>query len=459
MDMINQENQLQDNQEKECSCLAKKEKIIKISWFLSELLLFIGIVFYALQPILVLIGRAYALPITIYGVFFTSSVVCLIAIFIRFVLFAVLTCSKGNFSAKEMLDGFLGKWEIFALTLAFIWTMISTAMAEKQNIVWGGNSYNVEGFWAVVKYGTIFLDAYLIKSAKFKKLFCSTLVISGAIMGAILLLVNIYDIPFYFHFTRSVYWNSNHYGYALSVSATLAVGLALYDKKIWKKVLYLLCFGVLHANMLVSDCFGSFMGEICGIIAVVLFYLLKERNKELLIGILAVVLVFVGVTAVLETTRISNVVTEDLLGVVKDTGDITQGEASGSEGSGRWELWVKTIEVIKKVPLYGKGLDCYYNNNLIDSSLDMPHNEYIQIASNVGLPTLIFYMSAIIGIYVRAFLSRREIEKESIICLGAGVGYLVSALFGNTFTYTYPFLLIVLALGMLKQRRKQCQSS
>ena len=41
----------------------------------------------------------------------------------------------------------------------------------------------------------------------------------------------------------------------------------------------------------------------------------------------------------------------------------------------------------------------------------------------------------------------KKINTVSVITLCASVGYLVSALFGNTFVYTYPFMLIMLAFS------------
>lgn len=432
------------------------EKVIPFLYLFSELLLFAGVVLYAIQPIIVLCGREFSLPFTAYGVFFTSSVISLFAIIARIVLFLCLTFSKkipANFTIQKIKDTALGKWEIFVLLLALIWTYISCLVAKNQAIVWSGNWYNVEGFWSVLKYGVIFLDAYLIRCDKLKKLFFNLLVISSSVMGVIFLYTNFAGTEFYFHFTRSIYRNSNHYGYALSVSTVVAVGLSIKERKIPLKVFYLVCFAILHMNMLVSDCLGAFIGEICGITALFIAQLLIKVKKELLFIALGVILIFVASTSILESTEVTDVV-QDAGGVVEDTEDIVQGTTDGEEGSGRWYLWKETIKLILKVPIFGKGLDCYYGNDYVNGTLDMPHNEYLQIASNVGLPVLVLYAIAIFGIYIRAFIRRKELTGESFVSLGAGVGYLVSAFFGNTFTYTYPFLLIVLAFGMFKKRRK-----
>lgn len=429
------------------------KKIIDFLWEASELLLFFGIVLYGLQPIVVLCGRAFSLPFTVNGVFFSSSIISMVAICIRVTLYLCIKFSFKEFSIEKLKNGVLGKWELVLLLFAFIWTFISCLVAQNQAIVWGGNNYNVEGFFAVLKYGVIFLDAYLIRDEKLKKVFCSILVVSATIMGVILLYTNLQGVSFYYHFTRSVYRNSNHYGYALAVSTVMAVGLAIKEKKIYLKAFYIFSFAILHANMLVSDCLGSFIGEIIGITFLFLISLSRKKDKSLLIVLLSVIIVLIVVTALLEGFAITDLLSEfsSLLG---DTGNIVQGDASGDEGSGRWELWTKTASLILKVPLFGKGLDCYYGNDFVDGTLDMPHNEFLQIASNVGLPALIFYLVAIISVFVRAIKNRKSLQSTSVICLSCALAYLVSAMFGNTFTYTYPFLLIVLAFGMIKKRSK-----
>ena len=335
---------------------------------------------------------------------------------------------------------------------ALVWTYISCLVAKNQEIVWGGNWYNIEGFWTVLKYGVIFLDAYLLRSQRLKKLFCNLLVVSGTIVGAILIHTNLQGIDFYIHFSRSVYRNSNHYGYALAVSTVMAVGFAIKTKSRSLKVFYLVCFAILHANMLVSDCFGSLIGEVCGIVALFVINLLIKKSKELLYVAISVAVIFVGVTVVLESAKISTIL-QDFSVLANDAEDIIQGESSGKEGTGRWKLWEDTAQIIIQVPWFGKGLDCYYSNDYVNGTLDMPHNEYLQIASNVGVPVLLMYLVALFGIYFRAFKRKKELSSQSIICFGGSVGYLVSAFFGNTFTYTYPFLLILLAFGMLKNRR------
>lgn len=429
-----------------------KKQLEKAFYIIANAVLFAAICVYAAQPMLILFSKLFFRgKYGMYSLFYYSSVLSVIGIGLKILARLLFKFDKNNIK-KNAINAAKGKWELLVLFLAFLWTFVSCLVAKKQTIVWEGNDYNIEGFYSICMYGAIFFASYLLDSEKFKRAFCIVLVTSAAVMGTILLYVNLSGESFIFHPTRSVYRNSNHYGYALSISCLLSAGLFLNERKIWVKILFSVAFGILHANMLVSDCFGSFVGEIVGLICLFVFKALSSKNKKVLIEILVILIIAVVVTCVLESYAITSMM-EEFGKILNETGDILNGDSTGREGSGRWELWVKTVDVINKVPLYGKGLDCYYGNNFVDSSLDMPHNEYIQIASNTGVPTLIFYLVALGGVFVRAFLRRKELTQTAFICLIASISYCISAFFGNTFTYTYPFLLIVLGLGMFKSTK------
>ena len=125
---------------------------------------------------------------------------------------------------------------------------------------------------------------------------------------------------------------------------------------------------------------------------------------------------------------------------------------NSSAGTGRFGLWKRTISVIKKVPWFGKGLDLYYANNIYDSSLDVPHNEYLAIASNIGIPGLLMYLTAIVWWFVRAIVQKKHLKGFDLVLLATAFAYLISAFFGNSFTYTYPYFLVFFALSIQKDR-------
>lgn len=337
--------------------------------------------------------------------------------------------------------------EIFLLVFAFFWTLLATIFAVKQDVVWLGNSYNKEGFLSIVGYGVIGISAYMMRKEDRKRLL-KLAVIFSTIPATYLIFVNIFSLKAFIPPTRSIYLNSNHYGYALSVLTVISAGLVLFGDKKTDKIIFSFCFAILNANLLVTDCFGAHVGEIVGLIALIVIKIVD--TKKLPIVVLVIVAIMAVTTVSLEVTKITNI-TDDYKALFTDVKDITGGEATGAEGSQRVGLWEETLKTIGKAPIFGKGLDCYYKNNVY-ADIDMPHNEYLQIASNAGIPTLVFYLGAIVTIYVKAIKRRKELKGEQKVALGAGLAYLVSAFFGNTFLYTYPLLVITMAFGMKKEK-------
>ncbi len=445
MDELLDESLKKEAKDKSVDKWWKTKKFLRL---LSTVLLLFPVCLFVAEPVIMLFAAIFRwYNFNLYVLFFICSLLSLLGIVVR--ILVNLCLLDGQITLKAILKGLLSRWELIVLVFAFLWTFISCLYAVKQDIVWDGNDYNIEGFSAVLMYGLIFFDAYLISGEKFKRTVCYVLVLSGAVLGACLIYSHITGVVMGFSPSRSIYRNSNHYGYALSVSSVMAVALFMREKSFWQKILFGISFAILHANMLVCDCLGSLIGEIFGLLALFLYYGIVKRSKKVFICLLIIVLVFVGVSVLFEVTKLSSVFGE-VTTATDSASTIIQGGATGSEGSSRWRLWTGTVEVIKKAPLFGKGLDCYWNNNVIDSSLDMPHNEYLQIASNVGLPALVFYLVAIAGIFVRSIIRVKKISQTNVACLCSALGYLVSAFFGNTFTYTYPFLLITLALSALK---------
>ena len=133
----------------------------------------------------------------------------------------------------------------------------------------------------------------------------------------------------------------------------------------------------------------------------------------------------------------------------KDTTKIVSNdETAGQAGSSRWKLWVTALDFIKNRPIFGYGPDSlgkpYEELNI---KIDRPHNEYLQFAASLGIPALIFYLSALFLVFKRAFKNRKNISTNTIIALCSVLAYLVSAFFGNTMFYTSPYFFILLAIS------------
>ncbi len=118
-------------------------------------------------------------------------------------------------------------------------------------------------------------------------------------------------------------------------------------------------------------------------------------------------------------------------------------------------VWRRTVAAIKEEPflrkLFGNGMNSYetfmslMNKLTPDSGYADPHNEILQMATDMGLLGLISYFGLLLSTLVRGF---RNWKKNSFYIMGALtlIIYLIQALMNEYSIYTLPFLFIFLAL-------------
>ena len=136
----------------------------------------------------------------------------------------------------------------------------------------------------------------------------------------------------------------------------------------------------------------------------------------------------------------------------KDVATITSSSSTEatakSAGTGRWELWVYTVEFIKEKPLFGWGLEGTTKQlGELVGHTDRPHNEYLQYAAFFGIPASIAYICGVFSVFLNGLKHKYELDIYTITALIASFGYLVSAAFGNTMYYTSPAFFILLGLA------------
>lgn len=118
-------------------------------------------------------------------------------------------------------------------------------------------------------------------------------------------------------------------------------------------------------------------------------------------------------------------------------------------------VWRRTVAAIKEEPflrkLFGNGMNSYetfmslMNKLTPDSGYADPHNEILQMATDMGLLGLISYFGLLLSTLVRGF---RNWKNNSFYIMGALtlIIYLIQALMNEYSIYTLPFLFIFLAL-------------
>ena len=95
-------------------------------------------------------------------------------------------------------------------------------------------------------------------------------------------------------------------------------------------------------------------------------------------------------------------------------------------------------------------------NALIRNTVDVAHNEYLNILVNQGIPALLAYF-ALLGLGLRRFVRSAASDPGTAICGVAVLSYSLQALFGISSPISTPFFWIALAL-LLHRRRHHISS-
>ena len=346
--------------------------------------------------------------------------------------------------------------DLILLFIFLVYSLLSTIFSYRQDLVWFGNAYNHEGFIMVVCYATIYISCKAAKNENFKKLILITFLVIANVICIFAFFNNIFDFSRVFYTNRMIFVNSNHYGYYISIVSILSAGCILFSKTKNQRILSSISFSVCFYNSFISQSEGCILGVIAGVVFLIVAYfcVTKKRDKNFYINLAILVALFFLIFMIAEKTGDSSFFAQikKYLGIASDesSGD----EEIGSLGSGRVALWKNAIAIMKESPIIGKGLDTYWNNidpnilnKLPSDYLDMPHNEYLQIGENLGIIPMCLYIIGLIFIIVKSVVFKRSLKPIQVIFLGAAFSYMICSFFGNTFTYTYPYFLIVLGLA------------
>ncbi|MGL4773343.1 MAG: O-antigen ligase family protein [Clostridium sp.] len=230
---------------------------------------------------------------------------------------------------------------------------------------------------------------------------------------------------------------------------TLSMASYIYVGGILKFIVSNISFAALLATLTRSCWVGFGVMTILGGISI-----LKRKNciKRALIILGSFLIIFVAIN-VTSNERVSSR-TESLKNEI-----VNKEERSGS---GRLDIWNMIGKVIKNHPIIGVGPENLNNalreetpNELkkweeaTSTTIDRAHNEYLQIAVNSGIPSLIIYLIMIMLILKNIYLNIKD-DRYKIIGLMI-IGYLVQAFFNISVVGVAPLFWILLGLSTNKE--------
>lgn len=209
-------------------------------------------------------------------------------------------------------------------------------------------------------------------------------------------------------------------------------------------------FAIMTAALVQNRSLGPYLAVIVGLLCSVVLGI--AHNKNLWRRLLIAVVVFCSLSVLMNAFSLG--LSQDLRRLFGDIGNILrQTRDAPLAGSGRWKIWVNGLQFASEKPLFGYGPDNLgVRYAAAGINIDRPHNELIQFAASLGLPAVIFYLTALSGHFIGFFRRWRVVSLPLLMVFCALITYLVSSFFGNTMYYTTPYFFLVLGLsgGMLK---------
>lgn len=296
--------------------------------------------------------------------------------------------------------------------------------------------------------------------------------------------------------------NSNHYGYLLSISVVVAAVMLIKEKKyIWARLAYAFALAIMTYMLILNNTFGAYLGVgtalgLMFIYALVTGIINKDFENILdeLVGTIFALAIFVVASFNVQNYSGQNIAktnfdditnsVESIVNSIMPEKEVNDSENSSDEnndketnesqvstsatsssaaeaGSGRWKLWVGALEIVKKFPLFGCGLEnMLYEYAEIGINEGRSHNLLLQLAGTTGIPGALLYFSGIIAIFWVGLMKIKYWDTYAYMGMFVIISYMISSMTGNSGFYTsgyfYIFVgLLVLSIWNIREKQEE----
>ena len=347
-----------------------------------------------------------------------------------------------HFDHKLTKKHILNHSSILLFIILSVWIIITTAINGFTPYALHGTYYRNESLFTFLRYYLIYFMCGVIVTNKQKDFLLHLLMYSSMILVFCDLLdyINMLNDQF-MTLWSSVFYNTNHYGYYLTIVCLVSMSYFLTNEHNLK-YLVIFCFNLIV--LLFNNTFGSYLGVLIGLIfALAVSFKVNLINKQRIITIAIIIVLSTIFVKAINPLSSGNFVT-----LSRDLSEITSdSQQSKTAGSNRWGLWLYSINKLNKKPstyITGYGIEGISDQMQKDTGDSRPHNEFLQQVVFFGLPALILYVIAIFLIYLRGYHYASTLSIPTIVALIAAFGYLFQSSFGNTMFYTSPFFFSIL---------------
>lgn len=326
-----------------------------------------------------------------------------------------------------------------------------------------------EGIFTLFSYFSVFLfSTWLLDDKKLDKILPSIAYISIIVSGYGIL--QHYSLDFLqrnslklkYNSTYSFFDNQNFFASYLVLIILITISLFLSEKSKNYATLYFFTVCIAFVSLIFSNTRSGYLGIFFSFVFITFFVIYKRKylwkKWGILIVSLSLLLLIINLSENGQyTNRINSVVT--------DSYKVVSNQSTGHEGSARIFIWVNSLPLVLDFFWIGSGPDTFGlvfpdDKEIIDFTggalVDKAHNEYLQMAITMGVPTLLTYLLFVLIVLIRAFKAvKRAKGNEKIILYGlisAIFGYLVQAFFNISVVPVAPLFWALLGITLNKSR-------
>lgn len=194
-------------------------------------------------------------------------------------------------------------------------------------------------------------------------------------------------------------------------------------------------------------CLPALLGALCWGTAA----LLRSRPGRAMPGKYAALLVLAVI--LLGAVGLYSLPLTESAGGLWEIQQVMRGNLQDSFGSYRLGVWRYTLDFAREHPLFGTGPDTFLyamkhylavNFFSLPETFDNPHNEYLAILSNNGLPALLLYLTLMGTLVISCIRTRR---RETKILAGAVILFMVQGFFSFSICLVTPMFWAVCGMA------------
>ena len=359
-------------------------------------------------------------------------------------------------------------WLIWWILL-LIWTIIPIIFSVDPRGAVIGTSQLSSGYLSHIYTMGVLGCAFMISNVKHREDVIWAFIGITDILSVIMISFE-YSLPIFRWFSAapgvSVYTNSNHYGYIITMACLAIFGMlyfCIYDKNIEKRTskiwVCIISFVVQAFAIVINDTLGSYLAIVFALIVMPVMWWYKTRKVSFICFVPHIVIAIFTIVSYMGfiPTQLGSSIGPSLVVFFHDLFKVSQkSEGYQHAGTDRIGLWIDTIKRILERPLVGYGPDIITDRNGNYILWNTPHNEFLECAFFMGIPGLVLYLGGLIHLFVLKIKRLKDIESYELVMAGAIIAYLASSFFGvrkfNTVCYFFMFM------GLLIKKNKNLRN-